>query len=828
MDEHDVCLRIVNGLGLNESEYCIGTSKILFRAGVLAKLNTQRDIILSDIFSRFQAAARRLIARRQFVASAYGLLGGVKQPTWPTASTSNTYPRQELYSPVLPESALDKSYPTGWTGVPKEHQAPHRPAKAITVRDEAYSERARASSAPNAVHPRGTTLNHHHPGLGFPNDSFTSLTGADVAREQTRSPTPTNFPGFPYYNQYGSGLGELHVLLTSVEQVISPASTRLSPTPPFDDTYKWETPIVLSKRGRSKSPSDDFWTDTKKRKFEPTYDAQMAERLSTISSLGFPPLETAHPSPSFYPSINPPLKTTQDTVMPLSPPHDPRIAKQLEQSGQRFVTRGGQVVSSVYDQRFQFERSPNDPTPSFDDTYKREIALSKRGHSQSPSGGFRTDAKKRKFQPTYDAQMVERLLTMSSLGFPPLETAHPSPSFYPNINPLLTTTQNTVIPLSPPHDPRIPKQLEQSGQCFVTPGGQIASSVYDHRVQFERSPNYTAQYRGHLNGVVKSSIQPTQAQLSSLSVRRVQRVKSNEMTPSTMFECLIGHGCLDLRTSIAPSRFSSCRVAEGGFGDVWKGQLTDGINVAIKVLRYGLVREDGPKSIKRAMREIYNWSKLEHKNIHKLLGVTIFQERLGMVSKWMERGTLQQYLCKSNDINRYALCYQIAEGVAYLHSAGVNMIHGDLKASNILVSSDGILELTDFDYSIISDCSLVFSATTRLGGGTLRWMAPELVIDEEPTERNTKTDIYALGMETITNALPYSECQRDAQIYGKLSRRQHPKRAEEHFPANEQGSRAWELLVQCWDYDPFSRPAANQVLDTLARWTSPISDTEQL
>ncbi|CAE6396175.1 unnamed protein product, partial [Rhizoctonia solani] len=472
------------------------------------------------------------------------------------------------------------------------------------------------------------------------------------------------------------------------------------------------------------------------------------------------------------------------------------------------------------------------PTLAFGDTYKWEtpIALSKRGRSQSPSGDFWTDAKKRKFEPTYDAQMAERLSMISSLIFPPLETAHPSPSFYPNINPLLTKTQDAVMPLSPPHNPRIPKQLEQSDQCFVTPGGQVASSVYDHRFQFERSPNYTAQYRDPLiNGVVNPGVQPTQAQLSSLSVRRVQRVKSIEMTPSTMFECLIGHGCLDLRTCIDPSRFSSCRVAEGGFGDVWKGQLTDGINVAIKVLRYGLVREDGPKSIKRAMREIYNWSKLEHKNIHKLLGVTIFQERLGMVSKWMERGTLQQYLCKSNDINRYALCYQIAEGVAYLHSANVNMIHGDLKASNILVSSDGILELTDFDYSIISDCSLVFSATTRMGGGTLRWMAPELVVDEEPTDRNTRTDIYALGMtflETITNALPYSECQRDAQIYGKLSRRQHPKRPEEHFPANEQGSRAWQLLVQCWDYDPFSRPTANQVLDTLAQWTSAISDTE--
>ncbi|CAE6476285.1 unnamed protein product [Rhizoctonia solani] len=236
--------------------------------------------------------------------------------------------------------------------------------------------------------------------------------------------------------------------------------------------------------------------------------------------------------------------------------------------------------------------------------------------------------------------------------------------------------------------------------------------------------------------------------------KSVQRVRSNEMTPLGMFECLIGHGCFDLRSLVEPNRFSSHRVAEGGFGDIWKGQLTDGTRVAVKVLRYGLIREDGSKSIKRAMREIYNWSKLEHENVHKLLGVTMFQGRLGMVSIWMEHGTLQQYLNQRNDISRHALCLQIAEGVAYLH--GVNMIHGDLKASNILMSPEGIPKLTDFDYSIISDCSLVFSATTRMGGGTLRWMAPELVIDEEPVERNKRTDIYALGMTFLVSMVEIS------------------------------------------------------------------------
>lgn len=57
------------------------------------------------------------------------------------------------------------------------------------------------------------------------------------------------------------------------------------------------------------------------------------------------------------------------------------------------------------------------------------------------------------------------------------------------------------------------------------------------------------------------------------------------------------------------------------------------------------------------MREIYNWSKMNHGNIHKLLGVTVFQGRLGMVSRWMERGSLREYIQKNQPdaIDRYEL-----------------------------------------------------------------------------------------------------------------------------------------------------------------------------
>ncbi|EUC67019.1 tyrosine kinase domain protein [Rhizoctonia solani AG-3 Rhs1AP] len=222
---------------------------------------------------------------------------------------------------------------------------------------------------------------------------------------------------------------------------------------------------------------------------------------------------------------------------------------------------------------------------------------------------------------------------------------------------------------------------------------------------------------------------------------------------STMHECLIQHGCLDLISLVDPLGFSTSAVAEGGYGDVWTGRFhKDGTKVAIKVLRFTLSTGDvAKKELKRTAREIYNWSKLDHENVNKLMGVIMFRERLGMVSEWMEHGNLRQYLSRNSGLDRGELCVQIARGVAYLH--GVNMVHGDLKAYNILVSSTGIIKITDFDYSIFPECSLVFSATTRVGGGTLRWMAPELVLEENPPQRNTKTDVYALGMTLLVSIL---------------------------------------------------------------------------
>ncbi|KAG9100520.1 hypothetical protein FS749_014764 [Ceratobasidium sp. UAMH 11750] len=294
-------------------------------------------------------------------------------------------------------------------------------------------------------------------------------------------------------------------------------------------------------------------------------------------------------------------------------------------------------------------------------------------------------------------------------------------------------------------------------------------------------------------------------------------VVSSKMSVREMFDCLLQHGCTDLSSQMDLSEQPSMAIAGGGFGDVYLGRLQDGTGVAIKAVRnHILAQATMSKARKRAMRELYVWSRVKHQNVQELIGIVMFQGRLGMVSPWMENGNLAEYVQRYPGVDRYELCTQVAKGVSYLHS--IDLIHGDLKACNVLISSEGIAKLSDFDHSILSNCTLGFTETTNFGGGTLRWMAPELLLRQEndttPLEKTKQSDVYALGMtmlETITGRIPYVEYRFDAAVIRALDRKQPPNRPEELSTRDTQGDWAWSLLRTCWEHDPAMRPLASLV-----------------
>ncbi|KAG8787960.1 hypothetical protein FRC12_015078 [Ceratobasidium sp. 428] len=293
-----------------------------------------------------------------------------------------------------------------------------------------------------------------------------------------------------------------------------------------------------------------------------------------------------------------------------------------------------------------------------------------------------------------------------------------------------------------------------------------------------------------------------------------------ETSISSAFGYLVRHGCTDLTTRLDLSSYPEAALSGGRFGDVWRGNLNDGTEVAIKCLRLHTVDELRSKVVKHAARELYYWSKLKHKNVLELLGFGMFQEQLAMISPWMQHGTLDEYIRKHPRVDRWSLCLQAAEGLEYIHGAG--MVHGDLKAAiqnNILVSAGGIVKLTDFGNSVMTDQSLGFSATCIAGGGTARWMAPELIKreDENAADRSMQADIYAFGMtilEVMTGRKPYSEYRREPMATLAATEGKHPRRPEEISTQTRFGDERWNVMMACWNMVPDYRPDA-QLLNTM-------------
>ncbi|KAG8729308.1 hypothetical protein FRC11_009086 [Ceratobasidium sp. 423] len=215
---------------------------------------------------------------------------------------------------------------------------------------------------------------------------------------------------------------------------------------------------------------------------------------------------------------------------------------------------------------------------------------------------------------------------------------------------------------------------------------------------------------------------------------------------STIVSLLVSHGCKDLSSAINPATFGDLPVAQGGFGDVYRGQLSDGTIVSVKVLRDSFDNPDLSKHLKRAARELHVWSKCSHPNVLPLLGLAVFRGRIGMISPWMGEGTLPAYLERTPGINRYDLCRQICEGLSYLH--GIGIIHGNLKGANIPISNEGMPLLGDFGNSQLVNRSVDFTSTRSGPSFTLRWTAPEVLTETGPPSKSS--DVYALGMVCVS------------------------------------------------------------------------------
>lgn len=252
----------------------------------------------------------------------------------------------------------------------------------------------------------------------------------------------------------------------------------------------------------------------------------------------------------------------------------------------------------------------------------------------------------------------------------------------------------------------------------------------------------------------------------------------------------------------------------GGFGTVHRG-LWRRTEVAIKFL-------PSETRQKVLMNEVNIWSKLSHPNIHRFLGCSLRSDPPFLVSELCKRGNALSYLRKYPRANRVQLVYQIANGMEYLHSKGV--LHGDLKASNVLIDERGGALITDFGLSgIYLDISVQSHRTmVPVAAGAGHWTAPEAL---ESGQLTKKTDVYSWAMtalEIFTGKPPFGHI---LDIYTHVvTNGRAPKRPSAR-EAPGLASDMWTLMSEAMARDPEARPsftAAAQRMARMLRTPSPL------
>lgn len=254
-------------------------------------------------------------------------------------------------------------------------------------------------------------------------------------------------------------------------------------------------------------------------------------------------------------------------------------------------------------------------------------------------------------------------------------------------------------------------------------------------------------------------------------------------------------------------------VEEGTFGILYRGTWDDVYTgtfhdkVAIKRLESQL---EIPADDAVFSRELSVWSTLEHPNILKMHGAHHTSRPRFFVCEYADGGNLLQFFedAKNRDLlwDKFG---QAAAALQYLHSKGIE--HGGLKCHNILMTSNGVVKLSDFGLAVVRDQSR--SISKRAESDRTRWKAPEQLCQSATPVDYKKADVYSLGLcivEAVTGVTPFGT-DGDEEVIEKKLGGVPIERPDKEFNDSE-----WKLVARMTANDPNARPYAKELVGLMA------------
>ncbi|KAJ7810943.1 kinase-like domain-containing protein [Mycena olivaceomarginata] len=254
------------------------------------------------------------------------------------------------------------------------------------------------------------------------------------------------------------------------------------------------------------------------------------------------------------------------------------------------------------------------------------------------------------------------------------------------------------------------------------------------------------------------------------------------------------------------------QLAGGAFGDIWKG-LVRGQSVCVKIMRI-FENSNIQVVLKEFSREALICRQLCHPNVLPFFGVYYFDNRLCLVSPWMKDGHIMKFLAAEQPTTTkcLSLILDMALGLQYLHEQDI--VHGDLKGANILVTPSHRACIADFGVSsIVKAITVRFTHTTAdKGGGTTNYSAPELF---QGHQNHFGSDVYAFSCvwyEIMTGNAPFHDLQGLAVMF-KVVASDRPSRPTSCLAPALDG--LWALMQKCWKQDAQMRPMAAKIVEQL-------------
>ncbi|GMH05629.1 hypothetical protein Nepgr_007469 [Nepenthes gracilis] len=260
----------------------------------------------------------------------------------------------------------------------------------------------------------------------------------------------------------------------------------------------------------------------------------------------------------------------------------------------------------------------------------------------------------------------------------------------------------------------------------------------------------------------------------------------------------------------------------GGFGLVYKASLPNGAKVAIKRLS-----GDCGQMEREFRAEVEALSRAQHKNLVSLQGYCQLGNDRLLIYSFMENGSLDYWLHERIDgssvLNwdaRLKIAQGAGRGLAYLHkSCEPNIVHRDIKTSNILLDEKFDAHLADFGLSRLLRPYDTHVTTDLVG--TLGYIPPEY---SQTLTATFKGDVYSFGvvlLELLTSRRPVEVCKgkncRD--LVSWVFQMKSQKKEELVFDASilekDHEKQLLEVLCiacKCLDQDPRQRPSIDQVV----------------